>query len=81
MVKPTSPATKIGGHDKEDLVQNETLVETREEEQMDREDYVDKVGSTPHENVEGTSDSPQRETMLSFLHSTKLKYDSILHVD
>lgn len=58
MVKATSPAMEIGGQDKEDLVQNEDLVETKEEEQMEREEHIDKVGSPPHEIAEDTSDSP-----------------------
>ena len=32
MVMASTPATQIGGQDKENLVQNEDLIETREEE-------------------------------------------------
>ena len=72
MVKATSPAMEIEGQDKEDFVQNEDPIETREEEQMVREEHIDKVGSPPHEIAKDTSDSP--------LHSTKLKSDSIFQV-
>ena len=75
MVQTTSHAMEIGGQDKEDLVQNEDPVETREEE------HIDKIGSPPNEITKDTSDSPQRETKLSFLHFAKLKFDSILQVD
>ena len=81
MVKTTPPTTEIGGQDKEDHVQNENPVETGEEEQMETEEQIDKVASPPCEIVEDTSDSPQRETKLSFMHSAKLKSDSMLQVD
>ena len=48
---------------------------------MEREEQIDKVVSPPCEIAEDTSDSPQRETKLSFLHSAKLKSESMLQVD
>ena len=81
MIMASAPTMEIGGQEKEDPIQNEDPAETREEEKLVREEYIEKVCSPPHETVEDTSDSPQRETKLSFLHSSKLKSDSILQVD
>ena len=64
----------------DDPVQNEDPAEPREEDQLVKEDYMDKVKSH-HETVEDTCDSPLRDNKLSFLHSTKYKFDSILQVD
>ena len=81
MITSSTLSMEIGGQDKEDLVQNEDPAETREEEQLVREEYIDKVYSPPHETIEDKSDSLLRETKLSFLHSAKCKSDSILQVD
>ena len=48
---------------------------------MDKEEQMERVVSSLHENVEEICESPQREKKLSFLHSSKLKADSILQVD
>jgi hypothetical protein len=40
-----------------------------------------KAISPLHDNVEDMGESPWRENKLSFLHSAKLKADSILQVD
>ena len=42
---------------------------------------MEKVVSPPHESVDEICDSPQRENKLSFLHSAKLKANSILQVN
>ena len=42
---------------------------------------MEKAISPLHDNVEDMCESPQRENKLSFLHSAKLKADSILQVD
>ena len=48
---------------------------------MDKEEQKDKAISPPCEVVEqNVSDSLQGETKFSFSHSTKLKFDSMLHV-
>ena len=77
MVKTTSPDRETGEQDK-----NEDLVERREAEYTDKEEHIDKIVSPPPEVVEqDINDSPQRETKFSFLHSAKLKSDSMLQVD
>ena len=78
MIMAFAPTMEIGGQEKEDPVQNEDPAETREEEKLVREEYIEKVCSPPNETAEDTSDSPLRETKLSFLHSAKCKFDSIL---
>ena len=81
MVLASNPNTETGKYDKEDLVQHDVPVENREEVQVDSEEKMEKVVSPLHDNVEDTCESPQRENKLSFLHSAKLKADSILQVD
>ncbi len=48
---------------------------------MDRDEQMDKVDSPLHESTDDICDLPQRDNKLSFLHSAKLKEDSILQVD
>ena len=81
MVLALNPDTKTGKYDKEDLVQHDVPIENKQEVQVDREEQMEKVVSPLHDNAEDTCDSPQRENKLTFLHSAKLKADSILQVD
>lgn len=81
MIKPNSPPKGTEEQNKKDLVHNEDSVGTRKEDQMEREEHIDKANSPPHEIAKDNSDSMQRETKLSFLHSAKIKSDSMLKVD
>ena len=67
--------SKEARDDKEDTKKaKEDPVNMREEEQ------IEKVVSLAREEVD-KNESPQRDTMLSFLHTAKLKADSMLQVD
>lgn len=81
MIKPTSPIKGIEEQNKKDLVHNEDSVGTPKEDQVEREEHIDKANSPHHKITEDTSDSMQRETKFSFLHFAKIKSDSMLKVD